>query len=356
MWAGVWEAQSLSVQDAAGNQSVAYDNAITTSNAPANTTPPTVQAPSQILPGATLQAQPGTWNAPSTAGTVAYGYEWEDCDAQGSNCQAIPGAQATSYTATSSDVGHTLRVLISAADSDGHSTQASLATSMVLALPTPPAAGPGTGVANGAPASETATLRLGAPSTMHVSYAHRAFTVTGLLTDSQGRPIAGAILDVLQPISTSASLALVARVQTSPAGTFTVAVPAGPSRRIEIAYRAFSNDSSYTTTAAVDETVNAGVRLHVNTRATSSTGWITLTGTVAGPIPHLGAIVNLLVYYHHQWVTIRTPRTSSHGTFHITYQFQGATGRFPFKAEIPAGQADYPYAQGISNTIKITSR
>lgn len=353
----------VTLQDAAQNQSVIYDNTITTNNAPTNTTTPTIQTPSPILPGATLQAQPGTWSAPATAGTIAYGYQWQDCDSQGNNCQTIPAAQNTSYTPTASDAGHTLRVLVSAADNDGKNTQASDVTSVVLAPPAPPTSpnGPGTGAANGTPASETPILHLTGSKKLHLPnvhlpYAHRAFTFEGTLTDSQGHPIAGATLDVLQQISTSSNLVLVKQVQTGQAGTFTAAIPAGPSRRIEIAYRAFANDPNYTTTATVDETVNAGVQLHVNTHNTTSTGTITLTGKVAGPIPPLGTIVNLLVYYHHQWVTIRTPRTNSHGTFHIPYQFQGATGHFPFQIEIPAGQANFPYASGHSNKINITSR
>jgi hypothetical protein len=62
------------------------------------------------------------------------------------------------------------------------------------------------------------------------------------------------------------------------------------------------------------------------------------------------------VHYRGQWDPIRVPRTNSNGYFHIEYQFQHAIGRFPFLIEIPNGQTNYPYTNGYSNTINITTR
>jgi hypothetical protein len=82
----------VTVEDAAQNSSVVYDSAITTKNAPAASSPPTILAPSQVFVGAALSTHPGTWTAPAGAGTIAYGYQWESCDAPSERQTA--GAQA----------------------------------------------------------------------------------------------------------------------------------------------------------------------------------------------------------------------------------------------------------------------
>ena len=73
--------------------------------------------------------------------------------------------------------------------------------------------------------------------------------MTGRLVDGQGNPIAGATLEVLQQVSGSASVAVIGHASTSANGTFTASVPGGPTRTIEIAYRAFSTDESYAAVA-----------------------------------------------------------------------------------------------------------
>jgi hypothetical protein len=137
--------------------------------------------------------------------------------------------------------------------------------------------------------------------------------------------------------------------------TFSITVPAGPSRLIEIAYQVFTSDNSYTATATVHETVSASAHLEISQRSKSPTGTISFTGKVQGPIPHQGTLVQILVHWHDHWELIRNPRTNNNGSFHAEYQFQGSTGTFPFRAEIPTGQTNFPYTRGYSNTINITT-
>ncbi len=181
------------VESAAQNTSIVYDATITTQNAPANSTPPTILTPGQIIPGAALSTHTGNWSAPTGAGPIAYGYQWEDCDAQGNNCVAIASAQNATYTPAPSDVGHTLRVLINASDNDGQTSASSTVTSVVLAsqgsLGT--AFGPGTrgptttgpetasmSPSNGIAASETAQLRLGLAHALSRTFARSHRTPT----------------------------------------------------------------------------------------------------------------------------------------------------------------------------------
>ena len=104
------------------------------------------------------------------------------------------------------------------------------------------------------------------------------------------------------------------------------------------------------------ESVDAGVQMRISPRATRATGTIQISGQVDGPIPREGVLVELLVHYRGAWVPFRAPRTNSSGRFRTAYQFQGATGRFPFRAEIPGGQVGFPYAGGYSAPVTVASR
>jgi hypothetical protein len=325
-----------------------------------NSTPPTIAA-SQPGVGTPLSAQPGGWSAPAGAGAITYAYLWQDCNSEGNDCQAIPGADTSSYTPAASDTGRTLRVLLAAADNDGQSSTTSAPSGVVLSASGSLGAFPGSGTStsgvgapNGTPAAETALIQLAGSHTIYRSFAKRAFTLTGRLTENQGNPISGATLDVLQQIAGTSTLSLVKHATTNSSGAFAVTVPAGPSRRIEIAYRAYTGDPGYTTTAAVAETVRAGVQLHVTTITGGPNGTILLSGRVSGPIPPQGALVQILVHWRGHWELIRNPRTHPDGTFHVAYQFQGDIGRFPFWAEIPAGQVNFPYSTGYSNIVNVS--
>ncbi len=358
-------ALKLVVDDASGDATTAYDGTITTNNAPANTQPPTILPAGQASIGSTLTAEPGHWSAPAGAGTIAYSYQWQECDTQGKNCQTIAGAESAGYTATADDAGHTLRVLVTAADNDGSTSTASAPSAPVPSPPTASNIGattngtgaltPALGTPNGTPASEDAQLHLARASRISRSFASRAFTLTGQLTESTGTAISGATLDIREQARGASSAIVIDRATTSGDGSFTVHVPAGPSRRISVAYRAHASDPGYSAQASVTETVDAGGRLQIAPRRTSATGTISITGQVAGPIPHGGVLVELLVHYRGQWVPFRTPRTSRSGRFKSVYQFQGATGAFPFRALVPAGQAGFPYGGGYSNTVTVRS-
>jgi hypothetical protein len=355
----------LTVGDAAQNSSVVYDGTITTQNAPANSTAPAILGPSQATVGAALSSQPGAWSAPGGAGPIAYTYQWEDCEAQGDSCAAIPGAQSATYSPAPSDVGHTLRLIVSASDNDGQASATSSATAAVPsaqgslgALPGPGSGGvaaSASGTSNGSGASEDAQLLLGEPRTITRSFAHRSLRVTGRLLNAQGEPIAGATLDVSQQITGATTPRLIRATTTSTDGTFTVGVPAGPSRLIELTYRAFSGDSGYAAQASIEESVGAGMQLNVTPRHTSPEGTITLSGRVLGPVPSQGVVVELLVYYRGHWEPFRDPRTDSHGHFKIIYQFQGGVGRFPFRALVFGGQSGFPYSHGESRSVDVTT-
>ena len=83
-------------------------------NAPVNTTRPSISG--SAVEGNTLTASNGSWNG---AATITYAYQWVRCDATGAGCHDISDATSQTYTPTSLDVGNTLRVLVTATNSNG---------------------------------------------------------------------------------------------------------------------------------------------------------------------------------------------------------------------------------------------
>jgi hypothetical protein len=99
--------------------------------APANSNLPTVGG--SLVEGDVLTSTRGTWSGNPTS----YAYRWQDCNASGANCASIAGATKTSYTLAAADVGHTIRVVVTAAN-EGGSTPASSAASAIVTAASPP--------------------------------------------------------------------------------------------------------------------------------------------------------------------------------------------------------------------------
>lgn len=103
---------------------------------PKNKTLPTISG--SALVGQTLVATHGTWSgAPTT-----FHYAWSRCDATGAACLAISGATGRIYTVTAADVGHTLRVTVTARNSSGSTQATSAQTAIVPTSGCPSATGP----------------------------------------------------------------------------------------------------------------------------------------------------------------------------------------------------------------------
>ena len=99
---------------------------------PKNTSLPAVSGTAQD--NQVLTATAGGWSGTSP---ISFSYQWYRCDANGDNCAAIPGAAGVSYTVTSTDVGHRLKVAVTARNGVGSSTVTSAATA--VAVPAGPA-------------------------------------------------------------------------------------------------------------------------------------------------------------------------------------------------------------------------
>jgi len=101
--------------------------AATSASAPANTRLPTISGTARD--GSILVAGNGNW----TGSPTSYAYEWQRCDTSGGGCVPIAGADSVRYTVASADVGHRLRVAVTATNSAGSGTATSKPTGVVAA-------------------------------------------------------------------------------------------------------------------------------------------------------------------------------------------------------------------------------
>jgi hypothetical protein len=97
---------------------------------PVNTAEPRISGAATV--GATLTTSQGSWSNSPTG----FAYQWVRCprsggQANGGNCATIGGATTTSYIASTADVGHRLRVRVTASNADGDTTVASNATAVI---------------------------------------------------------------------------------------------------------------------------------------------------------------------------------------------------------------------------------
>lgn len=86
---------------------------VSVATAPANTSIPSIAG--SALPGQTLTADKGSWTGTEP---ISYKYQWLRCDSDG-NCSNISGETGQSYILTSSDVGKSVRVTVTASNAGG---------------------------------------------------------------------------------------------------------------------------------------------------------------------------------------------------------------------------------------------
>lgn len=99
--------------------------AVAVAATPTNTAPPTISGTPKV--GSTLTANDGTWaNSPTS-----FTYQWQRCASDGTACGDITAGTTKTYAPTTGDVGHALRVVVTAVNSDGRSSATSAPTDPV---------------------------------------------------------------------------------------------------------------------------------------------------------------------------------------------------------------------------------
>jgi hypothetical protein len=150
---------------------------------PTPKTPPTITGTAEV--GITLVATRGTWNGSPTS----FHFAWFRCNTAGGACLGIGGATAKIYTPTVGDIGHTLRVTVTAKNTSGSTTSTSAETGIVP----PSGCPPGTGAIQIAALTPPARLAISSASVKpavrrSTGVIHLHFTVTAC----GGRPVQGA--------------------------------------------------------------------------------------------------------------------------------------------------------------------
>ncbi|HUA03960.1 MAG TPA: carboxypeptidase regulatory-like domain-containing protein [Solirubrobacteraceae bacterium] len=126
---------TIEVQETAANDTGSGTPAVSSPTdavlvaAPVNTGVPTIAGTAQE--GQTLTEGHGAWSG----GVTSYTYQWERCASAGANCQGIHGANASGYSPTADDVGHTIVVWETAWNSGGASKVAVSAPTAAVTLP-----------------------------------------------------------------------------------------------------------------------------------------------------------------------------------------------------------------------------
>jgi hypothetical protein len=159
--------------------------AASTAAAPTNKSVPTISGVPEG--GQTLTAVHGTW----TGSPTSFSYAWSRCDTNGAACAGIGGATGKIYTVTDTDVGHTLRVNVTARNASG----VGHATSAPTAIVSPSGCPPGNGTIPIASLGPPARLEIGNASALPaVTRSTQAIHLHIQVTACGGRPVQGAIV------------------------------------------------------------------------------------------------------------------------------------------------------------------
>jgi hypothetical protein len=326
--------------------------------------------------GQTLVAQSSGWSPQPTA----LAYQWQRCDAGGGSCGPIAGATAAAYTAAPADDYAQLEVVVTASDTGGSTSTTSSGSGVVLdagesatpVLAAPlgssaprvsagaPAAGsPGaspsvTGSehgASGAGACRGARLRASFAGSRRLatSFGQRAILRGSLRCGSA--PLKHAILSVLIKPAAGGARTQRVSVRTRADGSFAYAVAPGPSRRIEVSYRATAQSASASVTASV--VVTPQISLAITPTHTTNDHTITFRGRVSGgDEPHGGLPLELEYREGAQWMIYQVVHADPRdGSFVYRYTFRRTTQSitYTFRFAIPSSGVDgYPYQPAVS--------
>lgn len=186
----------------------------------------------------------------------------------------------------------------------------------------------------------------------------RPVTVHGLVATTQGVPIGNAPVEILTaPDNGLNQFAPAASVTTDATGTWTVSLPAGPSRLIDAVYS--GSNTLLPATGQASLSVPARIGLSAAPRALEWNRDLVLHGHLTGGyIPPDGVALRLMVRYTDSPAAtdLLAFRTNSRGTFKITWSYRGGHGvaTYPFWVATTATESDYPFAPSRSRRLDVT--
>jgi hypothetical protein len=157
---------------------------VSSATAPTNTAAPSITGTPQV--GSTLTASQGSWNG-SPSG---FAFAWSRCDSNGNGCATIDGATGNTYVVGGGDAGATLRVSVTATNTDGSTTYVSAATA---AVPTTNGCPAGTGTIQAGDLQMPARLSIDKATIAPrlVTLGTHTIQLHFLITACNGRPVQG---------------------------------------------------------------------------------------------------------------------------------------------------------------------
>ena len=185
-------------------------------------------------------------------------------------------------------------------------------------------------------------------------------TVDGRLTDADGRPIAGAVLDVVSRVDRPGARDKRAGTVTTRAdGRFSRRVARGPSRLLRFAYKAYTLDPAPVARAAVTLGVRAGLRLRLTPRQVRNGERVVFRGRLQGGPARKGTrvTIDVLVPDARRRVPIGNVKADAKGHFRFMYRFRRTLvkARYRFQARLVA-QPGYPYRGATSRRVSVLVR
>ncbi|MCW2985195.1 MAG: hypothetical protein JWR63_2765 [Conexibacter sp.] len=350
-------------------------------------------AMSSALVGKPLAIQnDGVWTGPNLNLTRS----WVQCDSHGTtpSCAAIPGATSLSYTPTADDVGHRLRLVVTATNPADSVSVYSDPTAIVTA---PSSAGETvvkpqapTTIVNlgGAPAAPVLPVTQISSSTTHafrgrvvgetsgsvcpqdkatlrfehvsggrlrLGHGKASTTQVQLTCTTTGKAVADAQLDIATKVGATAAVA--ADTTTDGAGHAVLRLAKGASRAITVGYRMYADDPVARATASLKVLVNGKVSLKANHKHLHNGQSVRLRGALAGgEIPKRG--VSLAVQWKdgRRWRPFAQIKTNSKGRFSYAYRFTRTSGKITYalRVQVTKGQVDYPFVATASKPVKVT--
>jgi hypothetical protein len=189
----------------------------------------------------------------------------------------------------------------------------------------------------------------------HTASYGKGATIRGTLKGANGQPVSGGDVRILvREARLGAQYVDRGGLTTGPDGRFVFPVPAGSSRVLRLAYRAYLGDDAYATRST--STLNTRARISARgPKRVRRHGVAKFSGRLVGrPFPPRGVTVDLQIFQPGVgWRVFGNARTRKSGTFTVRYHFQRASrGRFTFRIRLRPNDA-YPYSRGVSRRMRV---
>jgi Bacterial Ig-like domain len=186
-----------------------------------------------------------------------------------------------------------------------------------------------------------------------------AAKLTGRLVNADGAGLAGRRLKIVsRPSRGALARRRVATVATGPHGNFRLPLPAGPSRRITVAFGGEAGLAA-SRRPALALRVRGDVSLHAAPRGLRTGELVRLWGRVrarGAPVPRRGKLVAIQYYEEaaRRWRPVLVVRSDHGGRFRAAYRFRYVSGAASIRLRAVAlAEERWPYAPGASRPLSV---